>query len=119
MNKQLLIFKPAIVSRRHDVPVSEATRRHPIVLEAEAYQDTVRVKLPAGFAVDEMPAGQKLATPFGDFESSYKVADGHLVFTRRLTVHAAVVPVAQYPDVRGFFARVIASEQEPVVLAKQ
>jgi hypothetical protein len=41
------------VSRREALALTESTRQHPIVLTPRAFTETVRVKLPAGFDVDE------------------------------------------------------------------
>ena len=119
MGNRLLIFKPAVVTRREALHLSEATRKHPIVLEAEAFTETVRVKLPEGFAVDEMPDAVKLDTPFGTYSASYEIKDNQLLFTRALIQRAATIPAAQYNELRTFFGRIRGSEQAPVVLARK
>ena len=65
MRGNLLMFKPAIVSRRSSVFLTEAKRTHPVVLNAEAYNETVKIKLPANFVVDEIPEGAEINQPFG------------------------------------------------------
>jgi hypothetical protein len=90
-----------------------------VVLDAESYSETVRVKLPAGFAVDDMPDSASLNAPFGAYRVTYKVDDGTLLFTRTLEVKATTVPADEYSQVRDFFGRVVGSEQSPVVLIKR
>ena len=119
MRGQLLVFKPAVVARRDSLDLMATARRHPLVLESEAFTETVRVKLPDGFAVDEMPDAAKLETPFGKYSATYEVKDGHLIFTRNLVVQAGMIPAAQYPQVREFFGRIRGVEVAPVVLAKK
>jgi uncharacterized protein YcnI len=119
MQGRLLVFKPAIVSRRESLHLTTATRRHPVVIDPAAYTETVRVKLPEGFEVDEMPDPVKLDAPFGSYRTTYEVKDGQLHFTRSLVQRAATVPPAQYAEVRSFFERIRAAEQAPVVLAKK
>lgn len=119
MRDRLLVFKPALVSRRDALTFTEPGRKHPVVLHSQAYNETVRVKLPAGFEVDELPDPLKLETPFGIYTTNYTVRDGQLIFTRTLTVRALTVPVEKYNDVRSFFARIRAADQAPVVLAKK
>ena len=99
--------------------LAEPTRKHPVVLESKAFNETVRFKLPAGFDVDELPDAVKLDSEFGTYTASYEVKDGQLVFTRSLVQRAATVPVEKYADVRNFFGRVRASEEAPVVLARK
>ncbi|HWO01255.1 MAG TPA: DUF3857 and transglutaminase domain-containing protein [Blastocatellia bacterium] len=119
MQDRLLVFKPAIVSRRESLFLTEAARRYPVVLPSLAYTETVRVKLPKGFEVDELPDAAKLDTPFGTYATSYVVKDEQLSFTRTLLVRGATIPVKDYSKVRVFFASIRAAEQAPVVLAKK
>lgn len=118
MQNSLLVFKPAIVSRRDSLSLTEPKRKHPVVLKSTSYSETVRVTLPVGFVVDELPDVVKLDTPFGKYTTNYEVKDGQLVFTRNFIQRAITVPVAQYDSVRSFFARMRDAEQSPVVLAK-
>jgi Domain of Unknown Function with PDB structure (DUF3858) len=119
MQGRLLIFRPAIVSRRESVFLTESTRKYPVVLEGHAYVDTVTVKLPAGFEVDELPDPVKLETPFGSYTTAYVAKDGNLQFTRKLTVQGATIPVADYSKVRSFYEQIRKAEQTPVVLARK
>jgi hypothetical protein len=89
------------------------------VLESHTFTEVIRVKLPAGFDVDEMPDPVKLETSFGSYKTSYEVKNGELVFTRALTQRAATIPAAQYQLIRSFFERIRAAEQAPVVLARK
>ncbi len=119
MNNRLLVFKPTLVARRNSLAFTGSKRQHPIMLKAQAYNEIVRFKLPEGFAVDELPDAAKIEAAFGAYATTYETKDGHLVFTRRLTLRNATVPAGEYASVRDFFARILAAEQAPVVLAKQ
>lgn len=119
MQDRLLVFKPAIVSRRESVFLTEPTRKHPVVLESHAFTETVRVKLPEGFDVDELPDAVKLESSFGSYKTSYEVKSGQLLFIRTLSQRAGTIPADQYQTVRTFFDRMRAAEQAPVVLARK
>lgn len=119
MQNRLLVFKPAIVSRRESLFLTEATRKHPVVLGARAFSETVSVKLPEGFDVDEIPEAIKIEAPFGSYKTTYDVKDRELVFTRTLAQKAGSIPVEQYQIVRNFFERIRAAEQAPVVLIRK
>jgi hypothetical protein len=119
MQNRLLVFKPAIVSRRESLSLTEVVRKHPVVLEARNFSETVRVKLPLGFEVDELPDPLKLDSPFGSYNTTYTVKDGELIFTRILAQRAGTIPATQYQTVRSFFERIRAAEQSPVVLARK
>ncbi|HEX8890391.1 MAG TPA: DUF3857 domain-containing protein [Pyrinomonadaceae bacterium] len=119
MQNRLLVFKPALVSRRESLFLTASARKHPVILEPNSYAETVHIKLPAGFDVDELPDPLKLQTAFGTYSTSYEVKDGQLLFTRSLTLRAATIPADQYTAVRNFFERIRAAEQSPVVLARK
>ncbi|HYE14666.1 MAG TPA: DUF3857 domain-containing transglutaminase family protein [Pyrinomonadaceae bacterium] len=119
MANRLLVFRPAVLSRADSVWLVEPKRKHPVVLESEAFSETVRVKLPAGFDVDEVPDAVKVTSDFGTYTATYEVKDGHLLYTRTLVQQAATIPAEKYDDVRRFFGQVRASEEAPVVLARK
>ncbi|HEV2836152.1 MAG TPA: DUF3857 domain-containing protein [Pyrinomonadaceae bacterium] len=119
MQNRLLVFKPAVVSRRESLALTSQQRTHPVVLRANSYSETVNVKLPAGFAVDEVPDAVKLETPFGSYTTSYEVVNGELVFKRQLSQRATTIPPNQYDVVRKFFESIRAAENAPVVLARK
>lgn len=119
MQDRLLIFKPAIVSRLDALALTKSSRKAPVVLKSNAFTETVRVQLPAGFEVDEVPDALKVETPFGNYTATYEVKEGQLLFTRTLFMRAMTIPVEQYSAVRSFFERIRATEQAPVVLARK
>jgi len=119
MQDRLLVFRPAIVSRRDSLSLTESSRKHPVVLEPNAYTETVKVKLPEGFEMEELPDAMKLDTPFGTYAASYVVKDGHLNYTRSLVLRGGTIPAVDYAKVRGFFEKMRAAEQTPVVLTKK
>lgn len=119
MQNRLLVFKPVIVSRQDSLYLTEPTRSHPIMLDSLNFSETVRVKLPVGFEVDELPDPLKLDASFGSYKTTYAVKDGELIFTRALAQRAGLIPVAEYQTVRRFFERIRAAEQSPVVLARK
>jgi hypothetical protein len=119
MQDRLLVFQPAVIGRTGTGWLADPKRKHAIMLEGKAFTETVRVKLPAGFDVDEMPDAVKINSEFGTYTAVYEMKDGQLVFTRSLIQRAATIPVEKYGDVRTFFGRVRASEEAPIVLARK
>ena len=118
MQNRLLVFKPVVVARREALALTAATRKHPVVLHANAYSETVRVQLPTGFVVDELPDAVKLQTPFGSYVTSYEVKNNELVFKRQLSQQATTIAPADYESVRKFYESIRTAENAPVVLAR-
>jgi hypothetical protein len=119
MQDRLLVFQPAVIGRTGTAWLAPTTRKHPVVLESKAFNETARFKLPAGFDVDELPDAVKIDSQFGSYTASYEVKDGQLLYTRKLVQRAATIPAEKYAEVRAFFGRVRASEEAPVVLARK
>jgi hypothetical protein len=119
MQNRLMVFKPVVVSRRENLSLTAPTRRHPVILANNAYSETVKVQLPAGFAVDELPDPVKIQTAFGSYVTSYEVKGNELVFKRQLAQQATTIAPADYEVVRKFFESIRAAENAPVVLARK
>lgn len=119
MQSRLMVFKPAIISRLDRQSFSEGRRMHPYVIEATAYSESVKIKLPPNFAVDEMPEATSLESAFGKYSATYEVKDDYLIYNRSLKLDRAKIPADKYHTVENFFGRVHAAEQSPVVLIKK
>ena len=124
VRNRLLIFRPAILPGRdwafgaREGMLPAGTRTRPISLRAGAYSETTTVKLPEGFSLDELPAAVSLEVPFGEYAVSVEAKGPEIVLKRRLTLRRAVLPPEAYESVRGFFDKIRAAEQAPVVLAR-
>jgi hypothetical protein len=119
MQGRLMVFRPSILQPVDPLPFTETKRSWPAVITARTWRDTVRVQLPPGFDVDEMPETASLTTPFGTFQSKATVEAGVLTFTRTLVLKSMVVPVAEYPALKAFSDQVGGADQAPIVLAKK
>lgn len=119
MQGRLMMFKPAMVGRLDQFTPVEGARMTPIVIDASAYSETIRIKLPVGFIVDEIPEGGKVESTFGTYTSKYEVANDYLTFTRTLLLKRTIVPPSGYEDVSRFFGVVRGGEASPVVLVRK
>lgn len=118
MRGKLLVFKPAIVSRRTSISFTDASRKYPVIIEGDAYSETTKIKLPDGFTPDEIPETTEINQPFGYYATSSIVKDGYLTFKRSLVLRGGIIPADQYQSVRKFFAQIRTAENAPVVLVK-
>jgi hypothetical protein len=119
MQEKLMVFKPAIIGRLERLRFSEGKRFNPYMIDSTSYSENVKIKLPVGFAVDEIPDPVKLETPFGRYDAAYEVSSDQVVFTRSLKLNRYTVAAENYGSIRDFFGRVQAAEQAPVVLIKK
>jgi len=119
MQDHLMMFKPAMVGRLDQFTPIEGKRMTPLLLDASNYDETIKVKLPDGFTVDEVPDADSIQTPFGRYSSKYEVNGNMLTFTRRLELNRSIIQPSQYNEVGKFFAVVRNAEVAPVVLVKK
>jgi hypothetical protein len=119
MQERLMVFKPAIIGRLDRLSFTEGKRFHPFMIDATSYTENVKIKLPPGFAVDEMPEPTKIEMPFGKYDATYEVKEDHILFSRTLKLNRYTVPAENYSIIRDFFGKLHAAEQSPVVLIRK
>lgn len=119
MQNRLMVFKPAVIGRLEKMSFTEGVRVHPFLIDATTYSESVKIKLPPGFVVDEMPDAVQLETDFGRYSAKYEVVGENLLFSRSLKLNRATIPSAKYDTVRNFFGRVRTAEQSQVVLMRK
>lgn len=119
MQGRLLVFKPSVLANRGRPNLNQSSRKTPIMLEGKSVSDSVEVRLPEGFIVDELPEPAHVTTPFGSWETSAQVKDGKVIFLRRLQLETTSLPPERHSEVRDFFNEISRSEQAPVVLVRR
>jgi hypothetical protein len=118
MQGRLLVFNPSILQPdRRIFPVNE-TRAEPIMLRAETYRKHVRIKLPAGFTVDELPQAVKQHSEWGEFSLTFEQKAGELVMEEDLKTDAVTLPPDRYKEVKTFFDQFNGADQQQAVLVK-
>jgi hypothetical protein len=118
MQGRLLVFNPSILQPdRQTFPVNE-TRAEPIVLRAETYRKHIRIKLPDGFTVDDLPQAVKERVEWGEFSLRFEQQARELVIEESLTTQGVTLPPDRYQDVKRFFDRFSGADQQQAVLVK-
>jgi hypothetical protein len=119
MQGRLMMFKPAMVGRLDRFIPVEGKRQTPILIDSSDYSETLKVRLPDGFVIDEMPEADKIETAFGKYTSKYEVSGAFLLISRSLVLKRTIIAPSGYDDVGKFFAVVRNAEQSPVVLIRK
>ena len=116
---RLLMFRPFLYPFADGPALAIAEpRHHPIVLSARALRETVLVRLPAGFRVDELPVPITLDATFGRYAATVRKSGADLELTRVLEVRADRLPADLSSDVRDFYRAIRKFEESPVVLTR-
>ncbi len=119
MANKMLLFKPALLSYPEPLNLSEPNRTQPILLEADSRSETIRITLPQGFVIDELPEAQTIKASFGQCELKYEVKDGVASYVRTIRLNKTTIPAEKAEEVKRFFAQIKAAEQNPVVLLRK
>jgi len=119
MQGRLLVIKPGSLVPEPDYILPNKTRELPVKLSARLRKDLVTIKLPEGFAVDEMPEPVEVKGAYGSYRASWKTANGSVTFEQSLEVKDIIADASEYKGIRDFFDRVSGGQGAPVILLKR
>jgi hypothetical protein len=88
-------------------------------LSARLRKDSVTIKLPQGFTVDEMPDHIELESPYGTYRASWKTTGDSVTFEQLLEVKDTLADATEYPRIKDFFDKVSGGQNATVVLLKR
>ena len=119
MQGKLLILRPGLLTSGGEYFFNNDRRTTPVRLNGDLRRDTIRIRIPQGFKLDEKPSASKIEGAYGTLEATWDVKDGEIIMTQTLEVKPVTVPAAEYEAVRKFFGQLGGAQAAPVVLAKQ
>jgi Domain of Unknown Function with PDB structure (DUF3857)/Transglutaminase-like superfamily len=115
----LLMVRPRVLGSEY-LEVDHKKRSAPIDLrETLLSTDDFEIALPAGYIVDEIPDPVKLDLGFASYESSTRIKENVLHYTRTYTVRQVSLPAERYEDLQKLAQAIAADEQNRAVLKKQ
>src|ERR1035438_5993706 len=68
----MMIVKPGALALGAEYFFKPGERKLPVKLDDDIYQDAVRIKLPPGLSIDEMPDAVRLEIRYGAYSASWK-----------------------------------------------
>jgi hypothetical protein len=92
-------------------------RKYPVYFPyAFGEADTVSIKVPAGEAIESVPAQQNSSLSYASYLNSTEFDGTQLVTHRILQVNGIFFRVESYPEVRDFFLKVQSGDEQRAVL---
>jgi hypothetical protein len=91
MQDRLLVVRPGSLASGGEYVFTSRKRSSPVKLEADLRHDSIRVKLPDGFKLDELPAPAKVESAYGSIQASWAVRDGEIVMEQTLEIRDMVI----------------------------
>jgi len=115
----LLLVRPRVIGNwSSDILEKRDSRKYPVEFEGPMKNvDSIEIKLPAGYEVDELPAPADAEYSFGTYHSRCIAKDGALQYTRTLELKELSVPVDKLPQLKTFY-RIIASDERSTAVLK-
>lgn len=118
MRNVLLIFKPVMLNRITEHPFGEDERTQAVDTLPYNLEETIKIYLPEGYEISEMPDSVELSESFGSYSLSFEVADHTLHVKRSIKIQPSRVSVEDYPTLEAFFKSRIKADQSSVVLER-
>jgi len=117
VGKRLLVPAALFRTTRQQDAFQHAERKYPVYFPF-AYQelDNLILQAPDGYSPESVPAASDVKLASTRFLTSRSFADSQFISKRALVVNGILFPVAQYPELKGFFDKVLAADQEQLVL---
>jgi hypothetical protein len=116
---RMLTFRSALLSPRQSWMPDDSARTRPIALSAVCELETLVVRLPDGFAVDEQPSDVHALNALGRLDATWSAGPGTLTLTRRWELSPVTIGPERWADVRSLYRARRASNEATVVLLRR
>ena len=116
MGKRLLIPAHLFQLKQKDA-FSHSDRKYPLYFPyAFGEFDTVKFQIPSGFTSESIPAKQEATLPYATYQSASRLTGNQLLSQRVLFFNVIFSDVAKFPELKGFFSKVQAGDEQQAVL---
>jgi hypothetical protein len=111
-----IFITPNLMNRSTHIP-EKVEGRKTNVFTRFSYTDidTIRYHLPEGIYPEFLPESVKLTSRFGQYEVSYKVDQGSLVYTRKIKMVKGEFPAESYQEMIDFYKSINKADHTKLV----
>lgn len=111
-----LMLTPNLMNRSTYIPEKLETRKNEVVENfGFVDNDTIRYHIPDEIYPEVLPQPVKISSRFGEYEASYKLDQGLVVYTRKLKVHKGKFPASSYQEFVDFYKSVNRADNAKLV----
>jgi transglutaminase-like putative cysteine protease len=115
----LLLVRPRVLGT-HVEPLNDKPRKYPIDLrQVGTWRDNFDVKIPSGYAVDELPDPINVDVGFATYNSKVSAEGNLLHYSREYVVKEQDLSPEKYKDLKRIQGAIVADERVSAVLKKQ
>jgi transglutaminase-like putative cysteine protease len=113
-----LMIRPAVAAPLSIGASWKVDRVSPLRLGLRHLGETVRLRLPERYAVDELPDSVALEAPFAAYRAAFAHEPGLVTFERSLELKSRTIAPSSYSQARSFFEGVRASESVQAIVKR-
>lgn len=111
-----LMLSPNLMNRNSFVPEKTENRKTDIVRRISYIDyDTIRFHMPEEIYPEFLPEPVKLKSRFGEYEASYKIDQGLVIYTRKMLVRKGSYPASSYQEFVDFYKNVSRADNTKLV----
>jgi hypothetical protein len=111
-----IFITPNLMNRSSYIPEKVESRKTKVVRHATYTDlDTIRYHLPEGIYPEFLPQPVSLKTRFGEYETSFKIDQGNLLYIRRVKMNKGDFPAESYNELIEFFKSISKSDNTKIV----
>lgn len=118
----VIYLNPMLYAQMTENPYKLEKREYPVDFGyAYDYVYMIQIQLPEGYVADELPKPKLMTLPENGAKFSYNITinGNKLSVTSNLQMNRSLFSQDEYPNLREFYAQVVAKQAEQVVLKKQ
>jgi hypothetical protein len=117
VNDKRVFLTPNLMNRSTTSVPKVENRKNPVYLKMSFTDyDTIRYEIPDELYPEFVPPPVTIKSQFGEYESSYTLEQGKLVYTRKLMRRNGVFPANSYQDLIDFYKQINKADNAKVVL---
>ncbi len=111
-----LMLTPNLMNRSTFIPEKTESRKTDIVEDFGFVDfDTIRYHIPDEIYPEVLPQPVKIASRFGEYESTYRLDQGLVVYTRRLKINKGRYPATTYQEYIDFYKSINRADNTKLV----
>jgi hypothetical protein len=111
-----IFLVPNLMNRRTTIPEKVDSRKTDVVLRRTFLElDTITYKIPDTIYPEILPDAIRIKTRFGEYEASFTLHEGSLVYTRKLRIEKGRFPPESYTELVDFYKSISKADNTKVV----
>lgn len=111
-----LMITPNLMNRNGFIPEKVENRKTDIVEDFGFIDyDTIRFHVPDEIYPEVLPQPIKISSRFGEYESTYTLDQGLVVYTRKLRINKGRFPATTYPEFVDFYKSISRADNTKIV----